>query len=168
MTIRLIIRLGLSSVFIFPLIGQPLRLGLAIMISTLFICVITATYLSSWYGFILFLIYVGGLLVIFAYVATLSPNTLFGSARAVFFLGGAQLILPPILFFTSFLDFNTLRSSKSAIADLMFLKTCGVQLVSPITISILISLGLILLINLVVVVKICYYQQRALRPYKTK
>ena len=168
MTVRLLISLGLSRVFLFPLMGQPLRLGLAIIISTLFICVITGMYLSSWYGFILFLIYVGGLLVMFAYVATLSPNTLFGRRRALIFLGRAQILLPLILFFTPFLDFNTLIYTGQAQNNLRLLKACGIELVSPIIISVLISLALILLINLVVVVKICYYQQSALRPYKTK
>ena len=168
MTIRLIISLGLSSVFLFPLMGQPLRLGLAIMVSTLFICLLTGIYLSSWYGFILFLIYVGGLLVIFAYVATLSPNTLFGGAAPLFFLGRAQVILPFALFFTPFLDFNILLGPSNSKESLNILKTCGIELVSPMMISVLIRLALILLINLVVVVKICFYQQRALRPYKTK
>lgn len=168
MTIRLVISLGLSRVFLFPLIGQPLSLGLAIIVSTFFICVLTAIYLSSWYGFILFLIYVGGLLVMFAYVATLSPNTLFGGAGPIFFLGGAQVLLPLALFFTPFVDFSLLTIPFQKKEDLTLLKACGIELVSPMIISVLIRLALILLINLIVVVKICYYQQRALRPYRSK
>lgn len=168
MTISLIIRLGLSRVFFFPLIGQPLRLGLSIMVSTMFICMLSAIYISSWYGFILFLIYVGGLLVMFAYVATLSPNTLFGGAGSLLFFLLAQRFLPLIIFLTPFLDLGFLLSRQVAQERIPLLKRCGIELVSPEIISILISLALILLINLVVVVKICYYQQRALRPYERR
>lgn len=166
MTTTLLLRLCLSRVFIFPLISQPLRLGLAIIVSTMFICVIIALYLSSWYGFILFLIYVGGLLVIFAYVATLSPNTLFGGAGGLFFLLAAQFILPGLLYFTPFLDLKDLSFQAQTEVGMTFLKACGFELASPLMVSILIRLAVVLLINLVVVVKICFYQQRALRPYK--
>ena len=164
MTVSLIIRLRLTSVFLFPLMAQPLSLGLAIIVSTIFICIIVAMFISSWYGFILFLIYVGGLLVIFAYVATLSPNILFGGAfpRILFIV--FQLVLPASIYITSFIDFGFIAVSFSQHV-LPLLKSCGIELVSPNIISILVSLALILLVNLIVVVKICYYQQRALRPY---
>lgn len=168
MTASLLISLGLSRVFLFPLINQPLSLGLAIIASTIFICLLTGIFLSSWYGFILFLIYVGGLLVIFAYVATLSPNTLFGGAGSLFFLIRAQVILPVGIYYSFFLDTRFLTNPSYNFREIGILKRHGIELVSPIIISVLISLALILLINLIVVVKICYYQQRALRPYKSK
>ena len=104
----------------------------------------------------------------FAYVATLSPNTLFGGAGSLFFLAGAQIILPLSIFYTSFIDTRFLTNPSFNLKEIGMLKSHGIELVSPIIISILISLALILLINLVVVVKICYYQQRALRPYKSR
>ena len=168
MTASLLMSLGLSRVFLFPLINQPLSLGLAIIISTILICILTGMFLSSWYGFILFLIYVGGLLVIFAYVATLSPNTLFGGAGSLLFLVSAQGILPLAIYYTSFLDTRFLTNPSYNFKEIGILKSHGIELVSPIIISVLISLALILLINLIVVVKICYYQQRALRPYKAR
>lgn len=109
----------------------------------------------------------GGLLVIFAYVATLSPNTLFGGASSLLFLAGAQFILPFSLYFTPFLDLKVLSLQVRNERNITLLKACGLELASPLMVSILIRLALILLVNLVVVVKICYYQQRALRPYKT-
>ena len=107
-------------------------------------------------------------MVIFAYVASLSPNTLFGGGGPFFFLITAQFILPPLLFFFPFLDLTTLAQSVFNQNHIALVKTCGVRLASPMFISVLVGLAVILLINLVVVVKVCYYQQRALRPYKTK
>lgn len=165
MTRIILITITLCSIFIFPLITQPLRLGLRIILSTLFICIITAILISSWYAYILFLIYVGGLLVIFAYVATLSPNTLFINTNAIFFY--AVLITPFIYIFYiyNFTDSATLQEINSWI-EFIKSKKYGTELIAASHISILISLRLILLLNLIVVVNICYYKQGSLRPYK--
>nr|ULD67125.1 NADH dehydrogenase subunit 6 [Trochus sp. n. CL-2022] len=165
MTSLLIMSLGLSSTFLFPLMSQPLSLGLMIMISTLLLCSMTALMISSWYGYILFLIYVGGLLVMFAYVAALSPNVLFGGMGPLAFLSLSALILGGIFYFYSFLDFGSL-AYFSDFSSLKEMKTHGSQLVGQHSSFILVSLGIILLINLIVVVKICYYQHASLRPFK--
>nr|WOX01900.1 NADH dehydrogenase subunit 6 [Oncomelania hupensis]WOX01913.1 NADH dehydrogenase subunit 6 [Oncomelania hupensis] len=165
MTVIMLMAFSTCSVLMFPLMAQPLSLGLSIMISTLFLCMSSAMLISSWYAYILFLIYVGGLLVMFAYVAALSPNTLFSGVNAIIFFITLSVIVYVILYSHYFIDpvkteiFNTWAEIKK-------LKTYGVELVSPHYISILIALGTILLLNLIVVVKICFYQHAPLRPFK--
>nr|YP_010937890.1 NADH dehydrogenase subunit 6 [Provanna glabra]WKY20937.1 NADH dehydrogenase subunit 6 [Provanna glabra] len=165
MTAVIILALSLSSILMFPLMAQPLSLGLAIMVSTLLMCCLSAMFLSSWYAYILFLIYVGGLLVMFAYVAALSPNVLFTGSGSFFLF--ILALFPAICIFWSkyYIDYGTFLSFSQA-SQLKYMKTYGVELVSPEMMSVLIGLGLILLVNLVVVVKICYYQQASLRPFK--
>nr|AWH98421.1 NADH dehydrogenase subunit 6 [Conus goudeyi] len=159
-----IIALTFSTLLILPMMSQPLSLGLVVMISTLFMCLISGMTTSAWYGYILFLIYVGGLLVMFAYVAALSPNVLFGGLTPIF-----SLILFFPLFFVFFyfclLKDSSYLSFQSSFSKLSYLKMYGIELISPYMISILIGLGMILLINLIVVAKICYYQQASLRPF---
>nr|YP_009059451.1 NADH dehydrogenase subunit 6 [Aliger gigas]AIN37247.1 NADH dehydrogenase subunit 6 [Aliger gigas]QWL25115.1 NADH dehydrogenase subunit 6 [Aliger gigas] len=154
-----------SLLFLLPLMAQPLSLGLIIMLMTLMMCCLSALLISSWYGYILFLIYVGGLLVMFAYVAALSPNVLFSGGYPVLLF----LLMVPLLFMIfysyPFIDLSSLNYLNLQ-SNYSNLKTYGIELVSPEMISILIGLGLILLINLVVVVKICYYQHASLRPFK--
>nr|QTF74786.1 NADH dehydrogenase subunit 6 [Aspa marginata] len=154
-----------SSMLLLPLMAQPLSLGLVIMFATLMMCSISAMLLSSWYGYILFLIYVGGLLVMFAYVAALSPNVLFGSGSPLIFFVFMLIFLGIIMFMYPLIDFSSLNY-LSSYSSYKFLKMYGTEMVSPQMISILIGLGIILLINLVVVVKICYYQHASLRPFK--
>nr|ATZ69764.1 NADH dehydrogenase subunit 6 [Conus ateralbus] len=164
MSSLLIITLAFSTMLILPMMSQPLSLGLVIMISTLFMCMVSGMTISAWYGYILFLIYVGGLLVMFAYVAALSPNVLFGGLTPLFSL----IIFFPILFMLFYFYFfkdSSYLSFESSSSKLMYLKMYGVELISPYMISILIGLGVILLINLIVVAKICYYQQASLRPF---
>nr|ATZ69828.1 NADH dehydrogenase subunit 6 [Conus trochulus]ATZ69920.1 NADH dehydrogenase subunit 6 [Conus trochulus]ATZ69998.1 NADH dehydrogenase subunit 6 [Conus trochulus]ATZ70960.1 NADH dehydrogenase subunit 6 [Conus trochulus] len=164
MSSLLVITLAFSTLLILPMMSQPLSLGLVIMVSTLFMCMVSGMTTSAWYGYILFLIYVGGLLVMFAYVAALSPNVLFGGLTPLFSL----IMFSPILFMFFYFYFfkdSSYLSFESSFSKLMYLKMYGVELISPYMISILIGLGVILLINLIVVAKICYYQQASLRPF---
>ncbi len=164
MTAIIILALTLSRTLMFPLIAQPLSLGLAIMVSTLLICILSAIFLSAWYAYILFLIYVGGLLVIFAYVAALSPNVLFGGAFPLIFFLSIAFIFSCIVYFYPLTDYRQVMNYKDFSRG-KNLKTHGVELVSPRYISILVGLGIILLINLVAVIKISYYQHSSLRPF---
>nr|ATZ70947.1 NADH dehydrogenase subunit 6 [Conus denizi] len=164
MSSLLIITLTSSILLILPMMSQPLSLGLVIMISTLFMCLVSSMTISAWYGYILFLIYVGGLLVMFAYVAALSPNVLFGGLTPFF----SFMLLSPILFVFFYFYFfkdSSYLSFEPSFSKFMCLKMYGVELISPYMISVLIGLGTILLINLIVVAKICYYQQASLRPF---
>nr|UBD06951.1 NADH dehydrogenase subunit 6 [Reticunassa festiva] len=163
MSALIVFSMTLSSLFLLPLMMQPLSLGLIIMISTLLMCFISAMTLSSWYGYILFLIYVGGLLVMFAYVAALSPNVLFGKGTPMIFFLALLLPICIIMYFLPLIDLSTI--SYFNLNELKFLKVYGVEMVAPQMISVLIGLAVILLINLIVVVKICYYQHASLRPF---
>uniref|UniRef100_UPI0030E3E225 NADH dehydrogenase subunit 6 n=1 Tax=Optediceros marginatum TaxID=3128126 RepID=UPI0030E3E225 len=165
MTSLILMALSFSSIFLLPLMAQPLSLGLVIMVLSLLFCCLTGMLLSSWYAYILFLIYVGGLLVMFAYVAALSPNMMFLGLNAV--LVSVAIFIPCLVFLYNYTFLDLVN-----ISDLNFwleaksIKNYGIELVSPYYVSILIALGIILLVNLVVVVKICFYQQSSLRPFK--
>nr|YP_009480376.1 NADH dehydrogenase subunit 6 [Reticunassa festiva]AND76334.1 NADH dehydrogenase subunit 6 [Reticunassa festiva]UBD06964.1 NADH dehydrogenase subunit 6 [Reticunassa festiva] len=163
MSALIVFSMTLSSLLLLPLMMQPLSLGLIIMISTLLMCFISAMTLSSWYGYILFLIYVGGLLVMFAYVAALSPNVLFGKGTPMIFFLTLLLPICVIMYFLPLIDLSTI--SYFNLNELKFLKVYGIEMVAPQMISVLIGLAVILLINLIVVVKICYYQHASLRPF---
>nr|QTT61296.1 NADH dehydrogenase subunit 6 [Tritia incrassata] len=166
MSALIVFSMTVSSLLLLPLMMQPLSLGLVVMISTLLMCFISAITLSSWYGYILFLIYVGGLLVMFAYVAALSPNVLFGKGTPMIFFVVTMLPISVVFYFLPLVDMSSL-SYLSIFSDMKFLKIYGIEMVAPQMISILIGLALILLINLIVVVKICYYQQASLRPFSS-
>nr|AXA45360.1 NADH dehydrogenase subunit 6 [Mitromorpha fischeri] len=164
MSSMIVFSMAISLLSVLPLMSQPLSLGLVIMLSTLVMCIISGILVSQWYSFILFLIYVGGLLVMFAYVAALSPNVLFGKGTPLIFF---TMVLILFMVFFSLYPFTDLSFLEylSLLSDQKCLKMYGAELVSPQMASILIGLGLVLLINLVVVVKVCYYQHASLRPF---
>lgn len=72
----IIIRVSILSTLFFaaPISKNPLSLLLLIIIIRLTLAAIFSITLSSWYSFLIFLIYVRGILVIFAYFAATTPN----------------------------------------------------------------------------------------------
>nr|ADM61545.1 NADH dehydrogenase subunit 6 [Grapholita molesta] len=65
------------SLFMFFL-QPPLSMGLMILIQTTLICVLTGMLINTyWFSYILFLTFLGGLLVLFIYVSSIASNELF-------------------------------------------------------------------------------------------
>nr|YP_009538075.1 NADH dehydrogenase subunit 6 [Limenitis fortuna]AYN60831.1 NADH dehydrogenase subunit 6 [Limenitis fortuna] len=59
-------------------INHPLAMGLLILIQTLLTCLISGMMINTyWFSYILFLIFLGGLLVLFIYVSSVASNELF-------------------------------------------------------------------------------------------
>nr|YP_009180600.1 NADH dehydrogenase subunit 6 [Procambarus alleni]ALM30825.1 NADH dehydrogenase subunit 6 [Procambarus alleni] len=71
-----------TTVFIsilFTRLIHPLSMGLTLFIQTLIICITSGFSNNSfWFSYILFLIFLGGMLVLFIYVASLASNEMFG------------------------------------------------------------------------------------------
>nr|YP_009045413.1 NADH dehydrogenase subunit 6 [Athyma asura]AHA03764.1 NADH dehydrogenase subunit 6 [Athyma asura] len=59
-------------------INHPLAMGLLILIQTLLTCLISGMLINTyWFSYILFLVFLGGLLVLFIYVSSVASNELF-------------------------------------------------------------------------------------------
>nr|YP_009467174.1 NADH dehydrogenase subunit 6 [Bombyx lemeepauli]ARB51935.1 NADH dehydrogenase subunit 6 [Bombyx lemeepauli] len=59
-------------------INHPLSMGMMILMQTMITCVITGMLIKTyWFSYILFLIFLGGLLVLFIYVSSIASNELF-------------------------------------------------------------------------------------------
>nr|QNH68842.1 NADH dehydrogenase subunit 6 [Anartia jatrophae saturata] len=66
-----------SSIFMFFL-SHPFSMGLMILIQTLLLCLLSSMMINTyWFSYILFLIFLGGLLVLFIYVSSIASNELF-------------------------------------------------------------------------------------------
>lgn len=70
LTLNILLTLSISLI----LVPGPFALGLSILFIALLVATRTAILLSSWLGFLIYLIYVGGILVIFSYFLALTPN----------------------------------------------------------------------------------------------
>nr|YP_010437858.1 NADH dehydrogenase subunit 6 [Ischyja marapok]UTB53990.1 NADH dehydrogenase subunit 6 [Ischyja marapok] len=94
----------ISSLIIFISIymlflNNPLSLGLMILTQTLLMCLISGMLIKTyWFSYILFLTFLGGLLVLFIYVSSIASNELFkpsfkSKLNSIFFLFCLFLII---------------------------------------------------------------------------
>nr|YP_010737138.1 NADH dehydrogenase subunit 6 [Botyodes diniasalis]WEP25232.1 NADH dehydrogenase subunit 6 [Botyodes diniasalis] len=86
--------------FIMLFLYHPLSMGLMILIQTMLTCLLSGIMLSTyWFSYILFLTFLGGLLVLFIYVSSIASNEIFKisfNMKMMFFLSLT------IIFFISF------------------------------------------------------------------
>jgi hypothetical protein len=103
----------------------------------------------------------------FAYVSALRPNVYFKGTNLIF---GFLILWACIMFGFSNLFFSDLTIVNDSFFLRLRFKTSsiGEKFISPACVSIIVSLGVILLLNLLAVVKICYYQQGPLREHFLK
>nr|YP_009128368.1 NADH dehydrogenase subunit 6 [Tribolium confusum]AJP09532.1 NADH dehydrogenase subunit 6 [Tribolium confusum] len=66
----------ISTMFI--LMNHPLSMGMTLLIQTILISLITGNFISSlWFSYILFLILIGGMLILFMYMTSIASNEKF-------------------------------------------------------------------------------------------
>jgi len=131
---------------------SPLSLGFWILILSFLISIIISRLISRWFGFIIFLIYIGGILVMFAYFVTIQPNQKFNLKTPFFFF-----ILRVINFnFGVFPVLSNLLSiSNWWVSSLFFFNN----------IVVIILLGFVLFLALIIVVKVTTFYISSLRPF---
>lgn len=84
--------------FIFLQISHPLAIGLILLLQTILICLITGIMAKSfWFSYILFLIFLGGILVLFIYVTSLASNEIFSISSLLILLSTRAITLTAIV-----------------------------------------------------------------------
>ncbi len=80
------------STLIFFQLKHPLAIGFLLLIQTTLVCLITGIIAQRfWFSYILFLVFLGGILVLFIYVTSLASNEIFRFSLKlllIFFIGG--------------------------------------------------------------------------------
>nr|WKU83842.1 NADH dehydrogenase subunit 6 [Ceriana alboseta] len=80
--------------FIFMQMNHPLSMGMLLLIQTILISCITGLMTKSfWFSYILFLIMVGGMLVLFIYVTSLASNEMFSLSMKTTLISLFMLLL---------------------------------------------------------------------------
>nr|YP_010852740.1 NADH dehydrogenase subunit 6 [Philagra albinotata]WGL39480.1 NADH dehydrogenase subunit 6 [Philagra albinotata] len=77
----------LISTTMFPMMKHPLSMGFMLLVQTIFSCMVNSMSLSSyWFSYILFIIFIGGMMVLFIYVASVASNEKFKFSFSMFML----------------------------------------------------------------------------------
>jgi NADH-ubiquinone oxidoreductase chain 6 len=143
-----------TSTIILYLSTTPIILGINILIIALLLSVTLASSIRSWYAFLVFLIYVGGILVIFAYFLALAPNQQIPTKRNVMYALITLIILTTVAIITDTKIFISQEINQDS-----------AYLYSVSTSPILIILALTLFLTIVIVVKLTNRSGGPLRPF---
>nr|QZP41221.1 NADH dehydrogenase subunit 6 [Geoscapheus dilatatus] len=139
---------------LFTQMNHPLAMGLILLIQTIMISMITGLSTQSfWFSYVLFLIFIGGMLVLFIYITSLASNEMFIMSTKLLYL---MMMIMPLLVFLMKMNFLNLTNQES----LMFLTINNstplplLKLYSYPTGTLTIMMAIYLLITLIAVVKI--------------
>lgn len=151
-TIIVLTSLIITSSAITILASTPLNLGISILFIALILATIYSSIISSWIAFLIFLIYVRGILVIFTYFVALSPNLKTNNLT----IYTAPILFIIVLSSNLFYTLPQTSTSYKSIINVFYLKN---------NIPILLILALILLFTIIVVVKLVNTNKGPLRPF---
>lgn len=132
---------------------SPIALGLWILVLSILVSILCRISYFSWFGFIIFLIYIGGILVIFAYFTAIQPNQQFNLGLPLFFMVLSSINLPINIYP---ITVNLFISNRWWISSIFYIRN----------IRVVVILGFVLFLALVRVVKITTVNIAPLRPYK--
>nr|YP_010447217.1 NADH dehydrogenase subunit 6 [Lottia goshimai]UTM92225.1 NADH dehydrogenase subunit 6 [Lottia peitaihoensis] len=151
---------------VLPFLGTPYALGSTFMLCLLFISTYTISVGPLWFPAVMFLIYVGALMVLFLYMSCLSPNTRIKSLGWGLFI--MLLVLGGVLLFLCYPEFLVIQCDVSVggLVD----KVSSVESPSDLGTfckgDLLVFCGVLLFFGLLSIVKICKFQAGPLRPFK--
>lgn len=154
MTLTLFILIIITTTFTLYLASTPIILGINILIMALLLSATFASFIRSWFAFLIFLIYVGGILVIFAYFIALTPNQQIANSNNLLY-GIVSIITFTVLTYTTNIKIPTIREFSQGNSTL-YLKSRA---------PFLILLALILLLTIIIVVKLTLRSKGPLRPF---
>lgn len=142
----------LTLSFSLLLTSNPFIIALSILLIAIIVASIFSLLISSWFAFLIYLIYVGGILIIFSYFLALTPNQPIYPSHVPILLSTFLLFL---IFSLSLDIWSPSFSIKPQIASLYLYSNC----------PILILLTLILFLTIIIIVKLSSLSKGPLRSF---
>lgn len=150
----LILNILLSIFLTIIRLKSPIIITLNILILALLTAWTYAFFIRSWYSFLIFLIYIGGILIIFAYFVALTPNQYLKIKKYIITLILTfSTISIPSIYSDDTLNFSNIQTYQTT--DLYF----------NFNIPILWIIILLLIFIILAITKIIYTSKGPLRPF---
>lgn len=166
----LLLALRVSLVYLFAGTSHPLALGLILLAQTFCIALLSGlTTHTFWLRYVLFLVFLGGLLVLFLYVTSLARNELFSpnpslwGIAIVIFSGVTWGLTAPRPFLQASFPSLSLPLSNPGLTPSSFSSFLSL-FYSPPTLGVTLGLAWYLLLALLVVIKLVNAKAGPLRP----
>jgi NADH-ubiquinone oxidoreductase chain 6 len=140
------------------LVTNPITMVIIIVVQSLLICLILFMNMSvSWYSYILFLIFIGGLIVLFIYICRIASNEIFSRGTRNIKLMLLITIVILLSIFSPRIEINILNVGKVWIIY---------KIIESINIILIVLAIFFLLFTLIVVVKISNLKLGPIRAFK--
>nr|QHZ87463.1 NADH dehydrogenase subunit 6 [Sympetrum eroticum] len=107
------VMLMIMNSLLFSSMTHPMNMGITLLLQTLLMCILMGLMsYSSWFSYILFLVFLGGMLVLFIYMTSIASNEMFKksmylTAFTMFMTIGVLLI---IMFLDPYMMVNSLNN----------------------------------------------------------
>nr|QZK22179.1 NADH dehydrogenase subunit 6 [Amitermes sp. QLD_277] len=158
---KLLMSMSTMTSLMFTQMKHPLAMGLMLLIQTTMVCLISGTmYSSFWFSYILFMIMIGGMLVLFMYMTSLASNEMFSPSNKM--LMATLMLLPILMYMMPTVTNNKEMNTHSTMMENEILTTTTVmynQMMGTMTTL----LVLYMLLTLIVVVNIINVSKGPLR-----
>nr|URX53290.1 NADH dehydrogenase subunit 6 [Glyptotermes sp. 11 AB-2022a] len=156
---------SMMSSTMFTQMKHPLAMGLTLLAQTMIMCLISGLMNKSfWFQYILFMVFVGGMLVLFIYVTSLASNEMFSLSIKMIFI--TLMMATSILMMENWLKLNSKESMTHEMMMTEEITTMTSKLYNYPNGTMTIMMALYLLMTLIVVVKITNISKGPLRKTK--
>nr|QAX91230.1 NADH dehydrogenase subunit 6 [Parrhinotermes microdentiformis] len=153
-----------TASMLFTQTKHPMAMGLILLIQTTLMCLISGTmYKSFWFSYILFMIMIGGMLVLFMYMTSIASNEMFSPSNKMITITLTMYLPISLMMFNptnnkEMLEFNTMTENEVTSSTMpMYEQTTG---------NLTTMLVLYMLLTLIVVVKMININWGPLRQTK--
>nr|YP_010464285.1 NADH dehydrogenase subunit 6 [Chlorophila portschinski]UUL71662.1 NADH dehydrogenase subunit 6 [Chlorophila portschinski] len=160
MSIILSINIMLSTLFI--LMNHPLSMGVVLLLQTVSISMITGNLmLNFWYSYVLFLIMIGGMLILFMYMTSIASNEKFKTSMSILL---SIAVIPATLIYQNWYTMLSHKTTDTEMLPTMPLPHLSLtKFIQPNTSVILVFLMAYLFLALIATVKIASNKSGPLR-----
>nr|YP_010528120.1 NADH dehydrogenase subunit 6 [Rhyzodiastes puetzi]UXW64222.1 NADH dehydrogenase subunit 6 [Rhyzodiastes puetzi] len=156
-SLLLLLNLNLSIIFMF--MKHPLSMGLMLFLQTIMISLIMGFFnITFWFSYIMFLIMIGGMLILFIYMTSLASNEKFSFSSFLLIMLSILNLMLIMLYYPklSYFNMNTFSINSTFLNSLKFIFNLPINFIT-------IMLMIYLLITLIIVIKITNLNQGPLR-----
>nr|URX52673.1 NADH dehydrogenase subunit 6 [Glyptotermes nr. iridipennis] len=157
--------MSMTSSMMFTQMKHPLAMGLMLLMQTMIVCLISGSmHKSFWFQYILFMVFVGGMLVLFIYVTSLASNEMFSLSTKM--TATAMLMLPSMMMIENQTKLISKETTNHEMMMVEEITTMTSKLYNQPNGTMTILMALYLFLTLIVVVKITNISKGPLRQTK--
>nr|URX54068.1 NADH dehydrogenase subunit 6 [Paraneotermes simplicicornis] len=149
----------------FTQMKHPLAMGMMLLTQTMLMCMISGMmHQSFWFQYILFMVFIGGMLVLFIYVTSLASNEMFSLSMKM--TATAIAAMPMTMMIKEWMTMNNKETLTYEMMKVNEITTMTSKMYNQPNGTLTILMALYLFLTLIVVVKITNISKGPLRQMK--